>query len=603
MLQLISAIKNVSRIICVATPILMLAGCGSDNEKNAPTPEVPPVEESKKPHESFNLDIIPDSKFSGNLTLYLGPWFPCSELHPEYCNSNGGNIITTDDKKYVMTIQASELKRYMRESTRSDIFAEGQYSMLDLMLYVSSIRPDLDINLLYFNTETNSYDFETTFNNEAVPSKNWYANFLYDPGESMRTQGIPRTEVIYNRMDEFILRDDMIVRFQPFSNELTQRREQIFKDEVNRKNSYGDKVVVPFLQVDFGDGRGYVTVAKDIEVKPYNTRRDLFKEDVLTIVDVVLSAVDNHDVDFEFTFWPTLATNTKYESYAVTSIEGKRATGLMGWTTYIGEFKADKDFYYYGANLFPSLNDLIEEVPPYQAKCNWLRDRFGKLDERTATICVDEFNAAFSGNLIHRSIDTFVLQNPTEAVKFRWHASMASKWGTTDHNVIGDGKYPTYEISDLVAPLTSSHFGWNVADCGLCHKIEETHLSGDSPALPDTVEPYFCASCHGSNGAPKGHGEISYCFQCHSKDKAMTNHGDASLTRFIGDVDCSGYLAGESGPCSNVAEEYGSENPPIRDKAGNHEVYDSKLQTLGNSSWHTSTSFPDPYSCVTCHPN
>lgn len=55
--------------------------------------------------------------------------------------------------------------------------------------------------------------------------------------------------------------------------------------------------------------------------------------------------------------------------------------------------------------------------------------------------------------------------------------------------------------------LTSSHPGWQDPACLGCHTADD-HNTG--------LSPYQCADCHGTNGAPGGHGETSGCDSCHS---------------------------------------------------------------------------------------
>jgi hypothetical protein len=57
--------------------------------------------------------------------------------------------------------------------------------------------------------------------------------------------------------------------------------------------------------------------------------------------------------------------------------------------------------------------------------------------------------------------------------------------------------------------LDEDHPGWQAPDCWACHDPAETHN-------PD-LDPYECAMCHGTNGAPAGHGGSSPCSGCHGE--------------------------------------------------------------------------------------
>lgn len=79
----------------------------------------------------------------------------------------------------------------------------------------------------------------------------------------------------------------------------------------------------------------------------------------------------------------------------------------------------------------------------------------------------------------------------------------------------------------------------------------------------------------------------------------MVNHGKASTLEKLSSVICADDLNEAEGPCANqVSGAYA----PIRDIAGNAIKYSGDMLTTGNSDWRTDQQFPDPYSCVTCHP-
>ena len=57
--------------------------------------------------------------------------------------------------------------------------------------------------------------------------------------------------------------------------------------------------------------------------------------------------------------------------------------------------------------------------------------------------------------------------------------------------------------------LTSAHPGWEKPNCLSCHQYD-THNDG--------LDPYLCAGCHGTNGAPTPpHGVRDSCNGCHGQ--------------------------------------------------------------------------------------
>jgi len=63
--------------------------------------------------------------------------------------------------------------------------------------------------------------------------------------------------------------------------------------------------------------------------------------------------------------------------------------------------------------------------------------------------------------------------------------------------------------------LTSGHSGWEEAKCWDCHEADEHN---------DGLDPYLCADCHGTNGAPGGHSDSNNCGGCHGAE-----HGDVGF--------------------------------------------------------------------------
>ncbi len=65
--------------------------------------------------------------------------------------------------------------------------------------------------------------------------------------------------------------------------------------------------------------------------------------------------------------------------------------------------------------------------------------------------------------------------------------------------------------------LSSSHPGTGDPCCEACHQLDD-HNQG--------LDPHECASCHGSNGAPPGHGEEGPCTDCHGETHSCASSPD-----------------------------------------------------------------------------
>ncbi len=60
-----------------------------------------------------------------------------------------------------------------------------------------------------------------------------------------------------------------------------------------------------------------------------------------------------------------------------------------------------------------------------------------------------------------------------------------------------------------VAPLNSSHEGWDDPLCWSCHMRPVTHYS--------RLLPHECVPCHGKNGSGYSHTDIYPCYECHER--------------------------------------------------------------------------------------
>ncbi len=65
--------------------------------------------------------------------------------------------------------------------------------------------------------------------------------------------------------------------------------------------------------------------------------------------------------------------------------------------------------------------------------------------------------------------------------------------------------------------LDDSHLGWTEPACWSCH-VEDAHNSG--------MQPWDCVTCHGTNGAPRGHTTSSPCLDCHAPPHDTTGFTD-----------------------------------------------------------------------------
>lgn len=261
----------------------------------------------------------------------------------------------------------------------------------------------------------------------------------------------------------------------------------------------------------------------NLEVTAHNIRPDYYYDGVITMADVALSLNDyvddqgNTPYSASLVFWPTWNTKAKIETYAIDTINGLGSSGFYGWN--------------YGWHHF-----MAADRPE-----------------------MDIGGGAGLFGTPHIVGDMAQLTSP-DYVSF-FYTSMYEQFYEVQKNVVGDHADP-YRLTRANVlspkfPLPDTHFGRNVADCGMCHSAADMSFDDASGAHKGDVEPAKCAECHGNNGAPKGHNKVAGCYRCHQD---MVGHGDANTA--------------------------------------NKTVHPFEKTGSGMSQ-----RLPDPYACVSCHSN
>ncbi|WP_299794836.1 hypothetical protein [uncultured Shewanella sp.] len=619
--------------LAILLSTICATGCSDSNEETT-TPTEPTLPTS--PATAYStIDVTPSAKFVGNIIVRLGvfddkykKWRLSGEAkdinsdgHIDEIDAKALNIVNVLEPAIV--IDAEKMNALLQTNpdglgkgtARPDIFVDGHYSVFDVLRYLALTREDIKLDSItpYNETGLDTYGFTVSwdqngdgiFDTQDINSFNspdWHFKFKFDGGELRRiTGGLdgvgPEGEANYERMDQFWVQPGMHLRFQPLNPEMTARRKWAMQQQMNRYQQAGNKVVLPELVASIDNGKTYQTLVKDLEISAHNLRPDIFQPGVITGIDAFLSAKDlGHD--FVINYWPTVASKAPVEHYALFRVKGTASRVGAGWTTRLGEKATITDF-----APFAKCNFGIDGTP----------DGEPKVSHKT---CWEEWNTYFGGNMLHLMTDVWVMNQGVEQIHLTYKShydifDMEEFNGNfpkeRDFSEANDGSdivtlrtlsLPVEETSTLPL-LKASHFGWGIADCETCHNDKTPNGHGGFPWPVnsvdgfDTVQPYYCASCHGSNGAPEGHGETARCYWCHSENQLPKNHGEASAKQWIsGAENLEGNWHNYTIPASTIP----------RDAAGNYSPY-TEILSATNSDWNMSKSFPDPYSCMSCHPN
>ncbi|ABV36579.1 hypothetical protein Ssed_1970 [Shewanella sediminis HAW-EB3] len=635
-----------------------ITACGSDDNDNDAVQLPPPDEQVERnvawdyietPYNPFDsnelsgrvfveLDGIDDrvtkwiAKNSANLAFDLNADGAINQYDvPEdvfLTRKNGGPMlpkleIDTEDMKQVLSSNPDGLGA---GTSRPDVFVEGNYSVFDLLRYLVVTRPDMQFDSItpYQESALDTYEYlfswdengDGDFSNdgEYSASQNWSFTILNSNGD---LGYISPGMFTYKRMDHSWLRPKQVVRFQNHSDTMTSRTRWIWEQQQQRLAANDGKFIIPQIQyLDVSQRPPAMNIlATNLEVKPFNVRKDVFVEGQITSMDVWLTLAHEHDMDFRFSFWGTLSAGAMVNGFALS--HDPIAGTYGGWTASTprqGEFASANDF----DQVQPLCDFGLDGTP----------DGEGRLTQEQ---CTDEWltRLPIQGNNVAEVAGNNLHAYPPEYMLLLGPAVLAPLNGVVEVDLINfpDARTEVYVTDDMLemadvpdaydmqgketAVLTAkyaatepvgkarildeNHFGWKISDCTLCHNEEKQPLGHGGQSWPtnavegfDYQQPYYCATCHGANGAPKGHNRGARCFWCHSNrgEYVPQNHGDASVSRLLSGDEViyskRTYLA--------VSTDREQKPIPFEEIESNH-----------NSDYNMSKTYPAPYACMTCH--
>ncbi|WP_417346198.1 hypothetical protein [Ferrimonas sp.] len=631
--------KLIPSVLISAIVSCALCGCNDDHQPQAPETENPPT--ASKP-DYLDVQVTPNAIKNGTIKLMLGEYqddiknWLLSDDAKDLDNDGKIGIIDAhlagirNKEKPIISISLTEMNKVLTTNpdglgagtARPDIFRPGYYSAFDLLRYLAVTRQDLTLTNIVSPQDSGlgSFTFEVSWDidgdgllseadGDMVNSPDWYFRFNTDGGQFSRARGSmqgfsPSGEATYVRIDEYWLQDKSLITLQPFSKEMTARRQWIQRQEVEHFQANGNKVIVPkVVAVEYGrvENNGIVAFAENIHVPPQGHRSDIFQPGVITVMDAMIAARDALG-GVSFSYWDSMSTGAEVDHYALSGIGELRNSGLRGWFTH----------FYNPSKQFPN-----GDFQKY-AVCEWSADGSPDGQEPVSKeVCDRDWGGPFGGEHIHLMQDVYPLT--FGYLDLYWaYGNMHDYFGPKERNgeqaiewnFASDGSPDVAVVRTLSVPdddsgpaplLNDNHFGWGIADCTQCHNDDVNPLGHGGHAWPinssdgfDAPQPYYCASCHGVNGAPEAHGEDARCFFCHGGERQPKNHHDASTkVRYKGEDNLKANASyGHFDPFQAVPA----------DTFGNHKPY-SEVWESKNNDWSMSKVFPDPYACLTCHRN
>jgi hypothetical protein len=201
---------------------------------------------------------------------------------------------------------------------RPDIFKPGYFSMFDVLLHIAE-EGFVDLE----------YHFDEVMNTHVIDSlngePNWWYNTYYDGGWP---------ENNYFRLDHYPWKDGATLIFQTFKPSHLERAYSYYREEAERKQANDGKIIVPRVIIN---GRKFQGEFLNVEVTPHNLRNDIFQEDTITALDVILSLGDQGKIEYSLQWYESIGTAGVVKNYWVEKINDDEAHGRCGFVYESGD--------------------------------------------------------------------------------------------------------------------------------------------------------------------------------------------------------------------------------------------------------------------------
>lgn len=204
------------------------------------------------------------------------------------------------------------------------------------------------------------YHFNETMNTYIIDSineeKNWWYNAFYDGGW---------TEDNVFRMDHYPYKEKMNIYFFKTSISRIKDIYLTFENEIIRLNENDGKIIIP--QVTIIGTKNFLTF-NDLEVKPHNLRNDVFVNDTITAIDVILTLGNNDELSYDLQWYDSIGSAEIVRSYWIDGINNDKSVGRCG---FVYEEGSDM-FYGFKGNHIHIPADLRVLNNPEYVKWFWI---------------------------------------------------------------------------------------------------------------------------------------------------------------------------------------------------------------------------------------
>ncbi len=198
------------------------------------------------------------------------------------------------------------------ETVRPDIFNPGYFSVFDVLVH---LHKQDKINLQYHFDQSKNANIIDEINGET----NWWYQIYY-------SGGWPERNVF--RPDHYPWKDQTTLNFYQETPSKISSIYKVWEDEVTKRNRNNQELIIPQVKIR---SKTFTLTFENVKVLPHNLRHDVFKEDTITAMDVILSLGDQEEISYELQYYESIGTAGLVKSYWVEAINQDAASGRAGF--------------------------------------------------------------------------------------------------------------------------------------------------------------------------------------------------------------------------------------------------------------------------------
>lgn len=248
----------------------------------------------------------------------VGESKPELEHHEEYSQETPENTKPLRKGRITIGTKHFEFNPEEVKTTRPDIFKEGYFSMFDVLVHIAE-KGLVDLQ----------YHFDESMNTHIIDSLDgetfwWYITY-YDGGWE---------EINLFRYDHYPWKEGTTLKFLKSTPSKLNQIYSIFREEVERRKANGGRVIVPRVTIT---GRTFNLTFHDVEVTAHDLRSDVFREGVITAIDVIMSLGDQEEIKYQLQWYESIGTAGIVKNYWVEGIDNDIARGRCGFVYESGD--------------------------------------------------------------------------------------------------------------------------------------------------------------------------------------------------------------------------------------------------------------------------